>query len=62
MDMIMVDVTDLAQLQVGETAILLGQQGQESIWADEVADSIGTIPYEVLCAIGSRVPRLYESD
>jgi alanine racemase len=62
MDMIMVDVTDLAQLQVGETAILIGQQGQESIWADEVANWIDTIPYEVLCGIGSRVPRLYESD
>ena len=61
MDMIMVDVTDLAQLQEGETVTLIGQQGQESIWADEVADWIGTIPYEVLCGIGSRVPRLYES-
>ena len=61
MDMIMVDVTDLAQLQVGETATLIGQQGGESIWANEVAGWIGTIPYEVLCGIGSRVPRLYES-
>jgi alanine racemase len=61
MDMIMVDVTDFAELQVGETVTLIGQQGQESIWADEVADWIGTIPYEVLCGIGSRVPRLYES-
>lgn len=61
MDMIMVDVTDFAQLQVGETATLIGQQGRESIGADEVADWIGTIPYEVLCGIGSRVPRLYES-
>ncbi len=61
MDMIMVDVTDLAQLQVGETVTLIGQQGQESIWADEVANWIDTIPYEVLCGIGSRVPRLYES-
>ena len=61
MDMIMVDVTDFAQLQVGETVTLIGQQGEESIWADEVADWIGTIPYEVLCGIGSRVPRLYES-
>lgn len=61
MDMIMVDVTDLAPVQVGETVTLIGQQGQESIWADEVADWIGTIPYEVLCGIGSRVPRLYES-
>jgi alanine racemase len=61
MDMIMVDVTDFAQLQVGETATLIGEQGGESIGADEVADWIGTIPYEVLCGIGSRVPRLYES-
>jgi alanine racemase len=61
MDMIMVDVTDLAPVQVGETVTLIGQQGGESIWADEVAGWIGTIPYEVLCGIGSRVPRLYES-
>lgn len=61
MDMIMVDVTDLAPVQVGETVTLIGRQGQESIWADEVADWIGTIPYEVLCGIGSRVPRIYES-
>lgn len=60
MDMIMVDVTDLPPVQVGETVILIGQQGQESIWANEVAGWIGTIPYEVLCGIGSRVPRLYE--
>jgi len=60
MDMIMVDVTDLAPVQVGETVTLIGQQGGESIWADEVAGWIGTIPYEVLCGIGARVPRLYE--
>ena len=34
---------------------------QLASWADEVANWIGTIPYEVLCGIGSRVPRLYES-
>ena len=61
MDMIMVDVTDMAQLQVGETVTLIGQQGQESIWAEEVAGWTDTIPYEVLCGIGSRVPRLHES-
>ena len=61
MDMIMVDVTDIAQVQVGETVTLIGQQEGQSIWADEVAGWIGTIPYEVLCGIGSRVPRLYES-
>ena len=61
MDMIMVDVTDLAPVQIGDSVTLIGQQGEESIWADEVADWIGTIPYEILCGIGSRVPRLYES-
>ena len=61
MDMIMVDVTDIPPVEVGETVTLIGQQGGASIWADEVADWIGTIPYEVLCGIGSRVPRLYES-
>ncbi len=61
MDMIMVDVTDLAPVHVGETVTLIGQQGRESIWADEVATWIGTIPYEVLCGIGSRVPRIYET-
>jgi alanine racemase len=61
MDMIMVDVTDLPPVHVGESVTLIGRQGQESIWADEVAGWIGTIPYEVLCGIGSRVPRLYES-
>lgn len=61
MDMIMVDVTDIASVQVGEIVTLIGQQGGESIWADEVAGWIDTIPYEVLCGIGSRVPRLYES-
>jgi alanine racemase len=61
MDMIMVDVTDIAEVQVGETATLIGQQGREAIWADEVAGWIDTIPYEILCGIGSRVPRLYES-
>lgn len=61
MDMIMVDVTDLGPVQVGETVTLIGQQGGDSIWADEIAAWIGTIPYEVLCGIGSRVPRIYET-
>jgi alanine racemase len=61
MDMIMIDVTDLGPVQAGETVTLIGHQGQESIWADEVSKWMDTIPYEVLCGIGPRVPRLYES-
>jgi alanine racemase len=61
MDMIMIDVTDFGPVQIGETATLIGHQGQESILADEVAGWMDTIPYEVLCGIGPRVPRIYES-
>ncbi len=61
MDMIMIDVTDSPSVQVGETATLIGQQGQESIWADEVASWVGTIPYEGVFGIVSRVPRRVES-
>ncbi|NWF74739.1 MAG: alanine racemase [Nitrospirae bacterium] len=61
MDMIMIDVTDLGPVRVGEIVTLIGQQGGESIWADEVADWIDTIPYEILCGIGPRVPRIYET-
>lgn len=59
MDMTMVDVTDIPQAQTGDEVILIGRQGQEAIWANEVAEWTGTIPYEVLCCIGPRVPRIY---
>jgi len=61
MDMTMVDVTDIPAAQVGDEVILVGRQGTEAIWANEVAEWTGTIPYEVLCGIGSRVPRIYGS-
>ena len=56
MDMIMVDVTDLPPVQVGDSVTLIGQQGGDSIWADDIAEWIGTIPYEVLCGIGPEFP------
>ncbi|MDR4481526.1 MAG: alanine racemase [Nitrospira sp.] len=59
MDMTMVDVTDIPGVQVGHDAILIGQQGQERITAADLAAWQQTIPYEVLCAIGQRVPRHY---
>jgi alanine racemase len=59
MDMIMVDVTDVVGAIEGEEAVLLGRQGDEMLLADEWAARIGTIPYEVLCNIGKRVPRSY---
>jgi alanine racemase len=59
MDLIMADVTDIHGVSKGDEAILIGRQGEERITADEIAKKIGSIPYEVLCLIGKRVPRVY---
>jgi alanine racemase len=57
MDLMMVDITDHQVVNVGDEAILLGRQGEAEIHATEIAEMLGTIPYEVFCAISSRVPR-----
>jgi alanine racemase len=59
MDMTMVDVTDLPDTKPGDPVVLLGSQGSASITATDIAVKLDTIPYEVLCSIGPRVPRLY---
>lgn len=59
MDMAMVDVTDAPEAKVGDDAVLIGRQGRESIAPAEVAGLLGTIPYEVTCAVSARVPRVY---
>jgi alanine racemase len=61
MDMTMVDVTDIPDVQIDDDVVLIGRQGDDAIWADEIAEWTGTIPYEVLCCIGPRVPRTYTS-
>jgi alanine racemase len=58
MDQTMVDVTRIPGVAIGDEAVLLGRQGAESIDAWELADLTDTIPWEVLCAIGARVPRV----
>jgi alanine racemase len=63
MDMITVDVTDLGEVQPGDEVVLLGKQGSESwqrIDAREVAAAIGTIPWEIVCRLGTRVERQYD--
>lgn len=59
MDQAMVDLGVDTSAQVGDEVVLIGAQGGEHITATEVADRLGTIPYEVLCAIGPRVVRRY---
>jgi alanine racemase len=58
MDQIIVDVTDVPPVDVGEEVVLLGSQGRETISAEEMAAWADTIPYEILCGITSRVPRV----
>lgn len=58
MDHLLTDVGD-DQVEVGDEVVLLGAQGQESIFAEEIAEILGTIPYEIVCGINARVPRIY---
>jgi len=59
MDQCMVDITDIpnaSSIKPGETACLFGEPG---LGADDLAEQIGTIAYEVICVIGKRVPRIF---
>ena len=59
MDTIVVDITDLPGVTAGEEVILLGSSPHCRMDAATWAELIGTIPYEILCGIGPRVPRIY---
>src|SRR6185503_6317532 len=59
MDQCVVDVTHCPAVAVGDCAVLLGQQGEDSIALDEFAELSGSIHHEALTALGSRVPRVY---
>jgi alanine racemase len=59
MDMLMTDVTGL-DVSPGDEVVIIGSQGDERIDVREMAAQIGTIPYEILCRIGSRIQRIYQ--
>jgi alanine racemase len=58
MDYIMVDVGDM-EVNIGDELVLLGKQGNEEITIEELAGDCNTIPYEIACAWGRRVRRVY---
>ncbi len=60
MDQVVVDVSRVPRVEVGDTAVLLGGNGEDAITVAELAHHAGTIPYEILTGIGRRVPRIYE--
>ena len=59
MDQMMVDITDIPEAELGDTVTLLGPDGGEVIRLEDIAQTIGTIHYEVICGISRRVPRIY---
>lgn len=58
MDQTIVEVTDGPTVRAGDPVVLLGTQGSESITAQEWADRLDTIPYEVICGFSVRLPRV----
>ena len=59
MDITLVDVTDVSGVQIDDEVTLIGACGDRSITASDHAALASTIPYEVLCNISKRVPRLF---
>jgi len=60
MDMTMIDVTGM-EVSPGDEVVIVGQQDDAEIGVREIAAAIGTIPYELLCRVGTRIERVYES-
>lgn len=58
MNIVMVDVTDIPSVEVGEVATLLGSDGDERVTAEELAEIAGTINYEILSRISPLLPRV----
>lgn len=62
MDQCVIDVTDVGDVKVGDEVILMGDDGNLKFNADDMAEILGTINYEVVCMISKRVPRVYIQD
>lgn len=58
MDQLMLDVTDIPDLEVGEVVTVLGKDGENKITADDWAEILGTISWEILCGFKHRLPRV----
>lgn len=58
MDMITVDISGISKAKIGDEAVLIGQNGKDAIWADEIALKIGTSQYEILTRINPLIKRI----
>ena len=59
MDMCMVDVSSVPEAKVDDIVTVFGEDNGASIGVDAMAAELGTIPYELLCGINKRIPRIY---
>lgn len=59
MDQMMVDVSGIDNVEIGTKVVLIGRSGKEVITADDLANLIGSIGYEIVCGINKRVKRIY---
>lgn len=59
MDQCMIDITDISGVKLGDEVILIGSDGNLKYDADDIALTLGTINYEVLCMLSRRIPRVY---
>jgi alanine racemase len=51
------DVSHIPEVAIGDEVVLIGRQGEAQITANEIAERLGTISYEVVCAVIPRAPR-----
>ena len=59
MDQCMIDVSYVPNVKVGDEVIVMGSDGVNTILADDIAEATGTINYEICCAFGQRLPKVY---
>jgi alanine racemase len=59
MDLTMLDVGAVPEVRIEDEVVIFGKQGDEVISADDLARELGTINYEIVCAVSARVPRVY---
>ena len=58
MDQCMIDVTDIPDVKLGDTVIVMGKEGKLSVTADDIGDQALTIPYEITCGFGQRLEKI----
>ena len=62
MDMMLVDVTDIPDITIDDTVVLVGRSGDEVITMEDIAEAAGSFNYEFVCGISRRVPRIYTQE